>query len=39
MKMARSPFESLRTNGIPTGPEDDDTKAMGSAGVIDLREF
>ncbi len=25
--------------GNPTGPEDADTKAMGSAGVIDLREF
>ncbi len=25
--------------GNPTGPEDDDPKAMGSAGVIDLREF
>jgi len=25
--------------GNPTGPEDDDNNAMGSAGVIDLREF
>ena len=25
--------------GNPTGPEDDDPKAMGSAGIIDLREF
>jgi hypothetical protein len=25
--------------GNPTGPEDNDTPALGSAGIIDLREF
>ena len=38
VEVAIEEWNGKRRIGPPTGPDDDDTNAMGSAGVLDLRE-